>query len=165
MSRKLLALCLALELVNLLVLPPHFPVSPVKELSLTFGLSVRDWVRGLLRSRALGYSWESGGLGSACPGFTNNSKVSLLKEWGPRSSCCGAMETNTTSIQEDVGSSSGFTWWVGDLVWLWLWHRLAAVAAIRPLAWEPPYAAGAALKAQDKKKERERERVPWSPNG
>ena len=31
---------------------------------------------------------------------------------------------------------------------LWLWHRLAATAPIRPLAWEPPYAsgAGAALK-------------------
>ena len=23
---------------------------------------------------------------------------------------------------------------------LWLWYRLAAVALIRPLAWEPPYA-------------------------
>ena len=29
---------------------------------------------------------------------------------------------------------------------LWLWCRLAAIALIRPLAWEPPYAAGAALK-------------------
>ena len=27
---------------------------------------------------------------------------------------------------------------------LWLWHRPAATAPIRPLAWEPPYAAGAA---------------------
>ena len=25
---------------------------------------------------------------------------------------------------------------------LWLWHRLAAAALIRPLAWELPYAAG-----------------------
>ena len=33
-----------------------------------------------------------------------------------------------------------------DLALLWFWHRLAAVAPIRPLAWEPPYAAGAALK-------------------
>ena len=32
---------------------------------------------------------------------------------------------------------------------LWLWHRLAAVASIRPLAWEPPpYAVGAALKSK-----------------
>ena len=31
-----------------------------------------------------------------------------------------------------------------------LWHRPAATAPIRPLAWEPPYAAGAALKRQKK---------------
>ena len=37
------------------------------------------------------------------------------------------------------------------LVFLWLWCRLAAVAPVRPLAWEPPYAIGAALK--DKTKE------------
>ena len=35
---------------------------------------------------------------------------------------------------------------------LWLWHRLAAVAVIRPLVWEPPHAAGAALKRQGEKK-------------
>ena len=29
---------------------------------------------------------------------------------------------------------------------LWLWRRLAATAPIRPLAWEPPYAVGVALK-------------------
>ena len=33
-----------------------------------------------------------------------------------------------------------------DPVWLWLWHRLAAVALIGPLAWEPPYAVGVAIK-------------------
>ena len=27
----------------------------------------------------------------------------------------------------------------------WLWCRPAAIALIRPLAWEPPYATGAAL--------------------
>ena len=31
-----------------------------------------------------------------------------------------------------------------DLALLWLWHRQAAVASIRPLAWEPPYAADTA---------------------
>ena len=39
-----------------------------------------------------------------------------------------------------------------DPVLLRLWCRLAAVAPIRPLAWEPPYAAGAALKKKKKKK-------------
>ena len=29
---------------------------------------------------------------------------------------------------------------------LWLWRRLAAAAPIQPLAWEPPYAVGVALK-------------------
>ena len=31
-----------------------------------------------------------------------------------------------------------------DPVLLWLWHRLAAVAPIGPLAWKSPYAAGVA---------------------
>ena len=36
---------------------------------------------------------------------------------------------------------------------LWLWHRTAAVALIRPLAWETPYAAGAALKSNKQTKQ------------
>ena len=39
-----------------------------------------------------------------------------------------------------------------DLALLWLWHRPAAVAPIRPLAWELPYPAGAALKKKKKKR-------------
>ena len=34
---------------------------------------------------------------------------------------------------------------------LWLWHKSAAPAPVRPLAWELPYAAGTALKRQKKK--------------
>ena len=30
----------------------------------------------------------------------------------------------------------------------WFWRRPAAVAQIQPLAWEPPYAVGAALKSK-----------------
>ena len=41
-----------------------------------------------------------------------------------------------------------------DPVLLWLWYRPAAVAPIRPLAWESPYASGAALKSKKKKKKR-----------
>ena len=37
-----------------------------------------------------------------------------------------------------------------DLALLWLWCRLAATAPIRSLVWEPPYAAGAALKKYKK---------------
>ena len=41
---------------------------------------------------------------------------------------------------------------------LWLWCRPTATGPIRPLAWEPSYAAGAALeKAKRQKKKRERE--------
>ena len=39
---------------------------------------------------------------------------------------------------------------VSDLAFLWLWCRLAAVLLIRFLAWDPPYAAGAALKRKQK---------------
>ena len=35
---------------------------------------------------------------------------------------------------------------------LWLWHRLAATALIRPLAWELIYAGGVALEKAKKKK-------------
>ena len=37
-----------------------------------------------------------------------------------------------------------------DLALLWLWRKPAATAPIRPQAWEPPYAAGAALKRRRK---------------
>ena len=35
---------------------------------------------------------------------------------------------------------------------LWLWCRLAATVPIQPITWEPPYAAGAALKKTKNKK-------------
>ena len=41
-----------------------------------------------------------------------------------------------------------------DPMLLWLWHRPAAVAPIRPLAWELPYATGETLKKQKKKKKK-----------
>ena len=44
---------------------------------------------------------------------------------------------------------------------LWLWCRPVATAPIRPLAWETPYAGGAALemaKRQKKKKKKEKEK-------
>ena len=38
-----------------------------------------------------------------------------------------------------------------DPALLWLWRRPVATAPIRPLAWEPPYAKGAALEREKKK--------------
>ena len=42
-----------------------------------------------------------------------------------------------------------------DLALLWPWCKPVATAPIGPLAWEPPYAVGAALKkTKDKKKKK-----------
>ena len=42
-----------------------------------------------------------------------------------------------------------------DPVLLWLWCRPVATAPIGPLAWEPPYAAGAALEMAKRQKKKE----------
>ena len=39
-----------------------------------------------------------------------------------------------------------------DPALLWLWHRQAAAAPLRSLAWEPLYATGGALKSKGEKK-------------
>ena len=58
-----------------------------------------------------------------------------------------------------------------DLALLWLWYRPAAKGLIGPIAWEPLYAMGAALKRQKdkktkkKKKERKKERKRMGNNG
>ena len=46
-----------------------------------------------------------------------------------------------------------------DPMLLWLWHGPAAVAPVRPLAWELPYAVGAALKSKKKNKNKNK-KVP-----
>ena len=46
-----------------------------------------------------------------------------------------------------------------DLALLWLWCRLAAVASVRPLALEPPCAAGTSLLDKSQKKERRKLKV------
>ena len=88
---------------------------------------------------------------------------SFVKILDFRSSCVGSAETNLTSIHEDTGLIPGLAQWgkdlscgVGcrcssDLAWMWLWHRPATAAAVQPLAWEHPYAVGAALKFKKKK--------------
>ena len=41
-----------------------------------------------------------------------------------------------------------------DPALLWLWSRLAAIVPIRPLAWEPPYAADEALEEAKRTKKK-----------
>ena len=43
-----------------------------------------------------------------------------------------------------------------DPALLWLWCKLVAIAPIRALAWEPPYAAEAALEKRQKTKKKKK---------
>ena len=63
--------------------------------------------------------------------------------------------TNPTGSREVTGSVPALSQWVNDPALLdcrrglvpallWLWRRPTVTALIRSLAWEPPYAAGAA---------------------
>ena len=55
-------------------------------------------------------------------------------------------EGSSVAVNRGVGCRRGL-----DPMSLWLWCRPAATALIRPLAWETPYAVGAALKRKIKK--------------
>ena len=77
----------------------------------------------------------------------------------------GKMRSQVRSLASLSGLGSGIAVSCGigcrrgsDLALLRLWHRPAVTAPIRPLAWEPPYAAGAALTRQKTKKRKEKKR-------
>ena len=45
-----------------------------------------------------------------------------------------------------------------DPTWLWLWCRPVAKTPIRPLAWEPPHAVGAALEKARRQKQKQKQK-------
>ena len=64
-----------------------------------------------------------------------------------------------------AGLIHGLDQWVKDPALLWLWHRLTATAPMTPLAWEPPYATGAALEKPKKKKKKKKARLNYRVQG
>jgi len=61
------------------------------------------------------------------------------------------------------GSIPALAQWVKDPALLWLWHRLAATSLIRPLAWEPLYAAGSGPRKGKKTKKKKKKKVRTIP--
>ena len=82
--------------------------------------------------------WLSG-LRAQCNVHEGKDSIPGLAQWAKRSE---------VALSCGVGRRccSDLAW-----MWLWLWRRLVAAAPIRPLVWEPPYAAGVALKRQKEK--------------
>ena len=91
--------------------------------------------------------------------------------------------TNSTRNHEVSGSVPALAQWVdrsgvavscgagcrrgSDPALLWLWRRRVATAPIGPLAWEPPYAAGAAqeIAKKDKNKKQNKKNPKNKPFG
>ena len=94
-------------------------------------------------------------------GLQSIAHIPPIKIFLRQSSHCGAAEMNLTNIHEDEVSIPGLAQWVGDLALLWLWCRLAAVAPVRPLAWEPPWTSIRLRCGPKNKKQTNKKRYSW----
>ena len=70
-----------------------------------------------------------------------------------------------TSNHKDTDSIPDLAQWVNDPALLRLWWRPAAAAPIQPLAWEPPYAAYAALKSKTNRQTKMKEPILLGKSG
>ena len=109
------------------------------------GTDIKSWVQGGSVGAAIRMVWKWG-----VPIMVSGNE-SDEHPWGLR----------FDPLPHSVGWGSGIAMSCGvgcirglDLVLLWLWCRLAGTALIWPLAWEPLYATGTALKKKEKKKKR-----------
>ena len=83
--------------------------------------------------------------------------VSIMAQW--KRIWLGIMRLRVQPHSLGKGSGVAVSRGIGrrhgsDPVLLQLWHGVAAVAMIWPLAWGPPYATGAALQSKKKKKKK-----------
>ena len=101
-------------------------------------------------------------------------QIKKIKYWNSRH---GAAETNLTRNHEVEYLIPGLAQWVKDpvlplscgvshrrgldLLFLWFWHRPAATALTRPIGWEPPYAASAALKKKGQQTPQKKKSCLW----
>ena len=101
--------------------------------------------------------------------FISSYMKNIFFRSGIGSSQAGAAETNPTRNHEIAALLGGFRIQHCCELWCRLQMqlesgiavavcRLAAVAPNRPLAWEPPYAAGAVLKSKKKKKKKKKKK-------